>query len=96
MLPIGQAYDLSPPYCQPLIVGRSIQPFRGLKPGIFLDSDADYLELIDGGSNLENIPLGPLFVRARGLDVVVAVEGSAAGVNNWPECALVPPLNPQD
>jgi len=42
------------------------------------------LELIDGGSNLENIPLGPMFVKARGLDVIIAVDGSADDYNSWP------------
>ena len=45
-----------------------------------------WLELIDGSSNLENVPLGQHFVRARGLDVVVAIDSSAdiTGIN-WPK-----------
>ncbi|KAF8499635.1 phospholipase B [Russula emetica] len=45
----------------------------------FQDLNSTWLELVDGGSNLEDVPLGQLFVRARGLDVVVAVDGSAIG-----------------
>ncbi|KAG6896435.1 hypothetical protein C0992_008312 [Termitomyces sp. T32_za158] len=59
-------------------------PFKGLKDTTFQDSDKDWLELIDGGSNQENIPYGPLFVRERGLDVIVTIEGSAGDSNNWP------------
>ena len=44
------------------------------------------LELIDGGSNFEGIPLGQQFVKARGLDVVVAVDGSSDDVKtNFPK-----------
>jgi lysophospholipase len=51
----------------------------------FADSSSRWLELIDGSSNGENVPLGTQFVRARGLDVVVAADASAdlSGVN-WP------------
>ncbi|KAG6849456.1 hypothetical protein H0H93_008299 [Arthromyces matolae] len=59
-------------------------PFTGLKNTTFQDSDKDWLELIDGSSNQENVPYGPLFVRARGLDVIVTIEGSASDSNNWP------------
>ena len=66
------------------------KPFQGLNAGIFLDSGAEFLELIDGGSNLENIPLGPLFVNARKLDVIVAVDASA-DQGAWPKyvCPLI-------
>jgi lysophospholipase len=52
---------------------------------VFLDSNATWLELIDGGSNLEAIPFGPLFVRAREVDVIVAVDGSADTSNDFPK-----------
>ncbi|KZT22215.1 phospholipase B [Neolentinus lepideus HHB14362 ss-1] len=60
-------------------------PFQGLKSQNFEDSASDWLELIDGSSNGENVPIGQLFVRARGLDVVVAVDSSADEATNlWP------------
>ena len=59
-------------------------PFTGLKNTTFQDTDAKWLELIDGASNSENVPYGPLFVKARGLDVIVTVEGSA-DANNFPK-----------
>ncbi|KAJ7783055.1 phospholipase B [Mycena metata] len=59
-------------------------PFHGLKPDTFEDSGSTWLELLDGASNGENIPYGPLFVKSRGLDVIVTIEGSADDPNNWP------------
>ncbi|EPQ56964.1 hypothetical protein GLOTRDRAFT_73425 [Gloeophyllum trabeum ATCC 11539] len=60
-------------------------PFQGLKSQTFEDSSSDWLELIDGSSNAENVPLGQLFVRARGLDVIVAVDSSAdQSTTLWP------------
>lgn len=63
-------------------------PFHGLKPDTFEDSGSTWLELIDGASNGENIPYGPLFVKSRGLDVIVTIEGSADDPNNWPKCVF--------
>ncbi|KAG2119615.1 phospholipase B [Suillus discolor] len=59
-------------------------PFKGVNPGTFQDSSADQLELLDGGSNYEKVPLSSLLVKARGLDVVVVVDGSADDQNYWP------------
>jgi lysophospholipase len=59
-------------------------PFTGINPGAFLDSGARWIELLDGASNLENIPLAPLFVNARGVDTIIVLEGSADDPNNWP------------
>ena len=53
------------------------QPFQSLKPDTFEDSNSTWLNLIDGASNEENVPLGTHFVKARKLDVVVAVDASA-------------------
>ncbi|KAL0956276.1 hypothetical protein HGRIS_002434 [Hohenbuehelia grisea] len=59
-------------------------PFQGLKNNTFEDSDKSWLELLDGSSNQENIPYGPLLANARGLDTIVTIEGSADESNNWP------------
>ncbi|TDL25988.1 phospholipase B [Rickenella mellea] len=60
-------------------------PFQSIKPDTFEDSNSGWLELIDGSSNLENVPLGTLFVKARGLDVIVGVDASADDPTNaWP------------
>lgn len=61
-------------------------PFQGQQIDTFQDTNATWLELIDGSSNQENIPYGPLLVNARGVDVIVTLEGSADDpVNNWPK-----------
>lgn len=57
----------------------------GVSPATFEDSSSDLLELLDGGSNLEKTPLSSLLVNARGLDVVVVVDGSADDPNFWPK-----------
>ncbi|EIN11650.1 phospholipase B [Punctularia strigosozonata HHB-11173 SS5] len=60
-------------------------PFHNVANSTFEDSNSTWLELIDGSSNHENVPLGAMFVRARALDVVVAVDGSADQATiNWP------------
>ncbi|KAG0707370.1 phospholipase B [Suillus ampliporus] len=59
-------------------------PFKGVNPVTFQDSSSDWLELLDGGSNLEKTPLSSLLVKARGLDVVVVIDGSADDSNYWP------------
>ncbi|KAJ7209506.1 phospholipase B [Mycena pura] len=59
-------------------------PFQGLKSSTYADSGSSWLSLIDGASNGENIPYGPLFVKARGLDVIVTLENCADDSNNWP------------
>lgn len=60
-------------------------PFNGIKPSTYEDSNSTWIELIDGASNGENVPYGPLFVKARGLDVIVTLESSADDINNWPK-----------
>ncbi|OCH93717.1 phospholipase B [Obba rivulosa] len=59
-------------------------PFNGINPDTFEDSGSRWLELVDGSTNGENVPLGQLFVKARGLDVIVGVDASANDANNWP------------
>ncbi|KDQ08042.1 hypothetical protein BOTBODRAFT_139343, partial [Botryobasidium botryosum FD-172 SS1] len=61
-----------------------VNPFKGISPGIFQDSMSSHLHLVDGSDNLENIPLGPLMVKARGLDFIVASEGGGHELNDWP------------
>ncbi|KAF9227378.1 phospholipase B [Gyrodon lividus] len=58
--------------------------FQGVNPGTFQDSSSEWLSLVDGSSNLEQIPLGSLFVKARAMDVVVAIDASSDDPNRWP------------
>lgn len=60
-------------------------PFKQVATSSFVDTNQDYLDMIDGGSNGENVPLGPLFVKSRDLEVIVAVDSSADTTKyNWP------------
>lgn len=58
--------------------------FLGHKVRDFIDGARLKLELIDGGSNQENIPLGPLLVDARGVDTLVVLDGTDEDDNSWP------------
>ena len=62
----------------------AFQPFQGINPGIFQDSDSEWIELVDGSTNKENIPIGPLLVKARNVDVIVAIDAGAEDSDNWP------------
>ena len=66
------------------VCSTCFQPFQGINPGVFQDADSKWIELIDGSSNKENIPLGPLFVKARHLDVIVAIDAGAEDADDWP------------
>jgi lysophospholipase len=59
------------------------QPFNGIKTTTFQDSNSTWLELVDGSANQENMPLTPLFVNIRAVDVVVAVDASSDDDNLW-------------
>ncbi|KLO12267.1 phospholipase B [Schizopora paradoxa] len=59
-------------------------PFQSIKPDTFEDSSSNWLELIDGSSNLENVPFGALFVKARELDVIIGVDSSADDSSSFP------------
>ena len=63
------------------------QPFYNLTgKEFFQDLNSTFLELIDGSSNLENVPLGQQFVKARGLDVIFALDSSAdISDTSWPK-----------
>ncbi|KAJ7581090.1 phospholipase B [Mycena floridula] len=59
-------------------------PFKGIASSDFQDSSSDFLQLIDGGSNGEVLPLGSLLVKARDMDVIIAVDSSSDDDNHWP------------
>ena len=47
--------------------------------------DSEYLFLVDGGEDNENIPLVPLVQKQRDLDVVFALDNSADTDEYWPD-----------
>lgn len=52
-------------------------PFYGVANGTYIDSTQEYLQLVDGGEDGEVIPLQPLLVKARGVDVIIAIDASS-------------------
>ncbi|KDQ53831.1 hypothetical protein JAAARDRAFT_196951 [Jaapia argillacea MUCL 33604] len=60
-------------------------PFQGVKAGEFIDAGEAYLRLTDGGNDGEVIPLQPLLVKARGIDVIIAVDANGDTTEGWSE-----------
>ncbi|KAK1757381.1 lysophospholipase [Echria macrotheca] len=50
---------------------------------------ASELDLVDGGEDLQNIPLTPLIQPARAVDVIFAVDSSADTPQNWPNATAM-------
>ena len=61
------------------------QPFQGINPDAYQDSQSTILEVVDGGDAGEIVPLAPLLVKPRQLDVIVAVDASSDDTDNWPQ-----------
>ncbi|CCF60650.1 hypothetical protein KAFR_0L00430 [Kazachstania africana CBS 2517] len=66
-------------------------PFKATE---FVDSnystsivDSDYLYLVDGGEDNQNIPLTPLIQKVRDVDVIFALDNSADTDQYWPDGA---------
>ncbi|KAH9476207.1 Lysophospholipase 3 [Psilocybe cubensis] len=58
-------------------------PFKGVNPRTYPSSSESYLSLVDGGSNGEVLPLQPLIMRSRGVDVIYAVDAPADLPNSY-------------
>ncbi|KAK4128916.1 hypothetical protein N657DRAFT_629925 [Parathielavia appendiculata] len=59
-------------------------PFLGWNNGTNPTSDTIALDLVDGGMDLQNIPLHPLLQPLRAVDVIFAVDSSADTIYSWP------------
>ena len=59
-------------------------PFYGYHNETSRNAQSKTLTLVDGGENLENIPLHPLIQPFRHVDVIFAVDSSADTDNYWP------------
>jgi lysophospholipase len=59
-------------------------PFFGYNNDTSLIYNTTSLTLVDGGEDLQNIPLNPLIQPIRGVDVIFAVDSSADTTYNWP------------
>ncbi|KIJ59975.1 hypothetical protein HYDPIDRAFT_117882 [Hydnomerulius pinastri MD-312] len=51
--------------------------FYGVTNGTFIDAGEHFIGLTDGGNDGEPIPLQPLMVKAREVDVILAIDGMA-------------------
>ena len=59
-------------------------PFYGYRNSTSRNAQSTSLHLVDGGEDLENIPLHPLIQPHRKVDVIFAVDSSADTNNFWP------------
>lgn len=59
-------------------------PFYQYNGDTNANADEEQLTLVDGGLDLQNIPLHPLIQPVRNLDVIFAVDSSADTTYSWP------------
>ncbi|PKS12724.1 hypothetical protein jhhlp_000932 [Lomentospora prolificans] len=59
-------------------------PFKGYNTQLGSIGRSDELSLVDGGEDLQNIPLHPLIQPHREVDVIFAVDSSADTTYSWP------------
>lgn len=64
-------------------------PFFGWNPDTNPSAGSPELTLVDGGEDLQNIPLTPLIQPVRQVDVIFAVDSSADTKYNWPNGTAV-------
>ncbi|KAL4804246.1 lysophospholipase catalytic domain-containing protein [Aspergillus unguis] len=62
----------------------SPNPFYGWLPEVSAYAQEPMLDLVDGGEDLQNIPLHPLIQPTRHVDVIFAVDSSADNTYSWP------------
>jgi lysophospholipase len=67
------------------IADWSPNPFYGWNPDVNLGAESRRLTLVDGGMDLQNIPLHPLLSIEREVDVVFAIDSSADTNLSWPD-----------
>lgn len=58
-------------------VSNWVNPFYQYKEERNANANSKTLSLVDGGEDLQNIPLHPLLQPLRGLDIIFAIDGSA-------------------
>lgn len=59
-------------------------PFKNLEGVDDSIKNSDFVALVDGGEDGQNIPFAPLLQTARGVDVMFAMDNSADTDTNWP------------
>ncbi|EKM59981.1 uncharacterized protein PHACADRAFT_250811 [Phanerochaete carnosa HHB-10118-sp] len=58
-------------------------PFMGIAPNTFLDSNQSVITFVDGGEDGETIPIQPMLVKARRVDIVIAIDAAADTEDNF-------------
>src|SRR3569833_474656 len=64
-------------------------PFRDYNPASNPSAGSAELTLVDGGEDLQNLPLQPLLQPLGGVDVIFAVDSSADTELNWPNATAL-------
>ena len=64
-------------------------PFFGFRPATNPAATARELHLVDGGEDLQNLPLYPLLQPQRAVDVIFAVDASADTDAGWPNATAL-------
>lgn len=59
---------------QQIDIASTPNPFYGLSPGSYQDSDQTELRLVDGGLDGANTPILPMLVLAREVDVILVAD----------------------
>jgi len=59
-------------------------PFKGYNTQLSSIGTSEELSLVDGGEDLQNIPLQPVIQPLRNVDVVFAIDSSADTTYSWP------------
>jgi lysophospholipase len=77
------------PLSPPDDVASYPNPFRNINPASSKVASSKTLTLVDGGEDLQNLPLHPLTQPQRGVDVIFAIDSSADTLEehigkNWP------------
>ncbi|SCZ90572.1 BZ3500_MvSof-1268-A1-R1_Chr1-3g02074 [Microbotryum saponariae] len=83
---INDLADIQPTNFSVPLVSNVPNSFFGFTPSTttFESATNGILQLTDGGENGENVPLYPLLVKARAVDVIVAIDSSADTTYGWP------------
>jgi len=83
---ISSWYNLLTPAPQNItdIASYKPNPFFNYHPSTSRVATAPALTLVDGGEDLQNIPLHPLIQPLRALDIIFAVDSSADTTYLWP------------
>ncbi|KAI4200424.1 MAG: hypothetical protein LQ350_003962 [Teloschistes chrysophthalmus] len=66
------------------IADYSPNPFYGYHNSTSRNAQSNRLTMVDGGEDLQNIPLHPMIQPRRHVDVIFAVDSSADTDNYWP------------